>query len=105
MANQDVDVKVILKWTLKIIECVVGQIHVEQDRVQRPQCCEQGIVPRDSIKCGEFFTFKHAPIASQEVVCARDVSTSVLKLLIETAVQRKGKTEEHSSKTTPPFCE
>jgi len=67
-------------------------------------CCEQGNVPRDSIKCGEFFTFKHAPTASQEVVCARDVSTSMLKLLMETAVQRKGKTEEHSSKTALPFC-
>lgn len=29
--NQDVDVKIILKWTLKSIECVVGV--VEQDRV------------------------------------------------------------------------
>jgi len=41
-------------------------------------------------------TFKRALIASQGVVCARYVFTSKLKLLIETAVQRKGKTKEHS---------
>ena len=70
------------------------------------QCCEQGNVrvPRDSINCGEFMTFKRALTASQGVVCARYVFTSKLKLLIETAVQRKGKTKEHSSKTAPPFC-
>jgi hypothetical protein len=45
----------------------------------------------------EFFTFKHPLIGSQEVICARDVFTSKLKLLIERAVQRKGKTEEQSS--------
>jgi hypothetical protein len=48
-------------------------------------------------------TFKHPLIASQDVVCAREVLTSKLKLLIETAVKREGKTEEHNSKAAPPF--